>query len=76
MKVKAKHWLNVEGTWHSPDEVFEVESVAGIADAVEVIAESEPAVKPKKTEEAEKQAEMPEEKPVQAAVKRRGTRKM
>ena len=73
--VKAKHWLNVEGAWRGPDEIFEVESTAGIAHAVEVIAESAPAVKPEKPKEADKPAEMPEEKPVQTA-KRRGSRRV
>ena len=79
MKVKAKRWLNVDGTWHGPGEAFEVESTAGIANAVEVIAESEPAVKPVQVIEAEKPAEKPEKKPEtvkpeQTQAKRRGPR--
>ena len=81
MIVKAKHWLNVDGTWHGPNEQFEVGSVAGIRDAVEVIAETNPAVEPEMPMPAEKPAEKAEKKPeaevkpVQNTAKRRGTRK-
>lgn len=25
MKVKAEHWINVNGTWHQPGEVYETD---------------------------------------------------
>ena len=81
MIVKAKHWLNVDGTWRAPGETFEVESAAGIRDSVEVIAETNPAVEPETPVPAEKPAEKAEKKPeaevkpVQNTAKRRGTRK-
>lgn len=37
MKVKAKHWLNMGGTWRKAGEVFEVENIEGIEKSVEVI---------------------------------------
>lgn len=72
MKVKAKHWVNVEGDWHGEGEVFEVESIAGIGHAVEVIASDEP----KPVVETPKEPE-PEiaEKPVSNTATRR-TRKV
>lgn len=81
MIVKAKHWLNVDGTWRAPGETFEVESAAGIRDAVEVIAETNPAVEPEKPAPVEKHDEKAEKKldaevkPVQNTAKRRGPRK-
>lgn len=42
MKVKAKRWINVDGVWHGPGEVFKAKSVAGYADAVEVLADEKP----------------------------------
>ena len=71
MKVKAKHWLNVEGNWHPAGEEFEVESIAGIVNSVEVIAETAPEPG-KETEKAEAKAEA--EKPAEAP-KRRGRSK-
>lgn len=50
MKVKAKHWLNVDGEWHPAGEPFEVESIAGFEESVEVIAEAKSEPKPEKTE--------------------------
>lgn len=52
MKAKAKHWINVNGDWYKPGEVFETESVAGIETAVEVIAEEPKVVEPVQQEEA------------------------
>ena len=51
MKAKAKHWINVNGDWYKPGEVFETESVAGIETAVEVIAEEPKVVEPVQQEE-------------------------
>lgn len=42
MKVKAKRWINVDGAWHGPGEVFKTKSVNGYADAVEVLADEKP----------------------------------
>ena len=39
MKVKAKRWINVGGEWHGAGDVFDVPSLAGIGNAVEVVAE-------------------------------------
>lgn len=66
MKVKAKHWINANGDWHKCGEIFEVNTLAGIEDAVEVIAE-EP-----KVVELEQQ-EIPAEEPKQ--TKTTGTRR-
>lgn len=41
MKVKAKNWLNVGGKWYPTGEIFEIASIAGIEESVEVIAEPE-----------------------------------
>ena len=60
MKAKAKHWINVNGDWYKPGEVFETESVAGIETAVEVIAEEPKVVEPV---QQEKPVEETEQKP-------------
>ena len=76
-KVKAKHWLNIDGTWHGTGETFEVESIAGIREHVEVIAEApeavepEPIVEPEPETEEEPKKEQTEEKP-KASASRRG----
>lgn len=57
MKVKAKHWLNVNGEWHPKDDIFEVESIDGFAESVEVIAEPESVKKPKQEPEKTETAE-------------------
>lgn len=64
MKVRAKHWLNADGEWHKAGDEFEVESIAGIEEAVEVVAETKPVGK-----KAEPKAETPEEKPEEKAEK-------
>lgn len=53
MKVKAKHWLNVGGVWHGTGEEFEVKSIAGFEDSVEVVAEPKAVEQPKETPEKE-----------------------
>ena len=57
LKVKAKHWLNVSGDWYKAGDVFEIESIAGIENSVEVIAEPEPVKKPKQEPEKTETAE-------------------
>ena len=52
-KVKAKHWLNIDGTWHGTGETFEVGSIAGIREHVEVIAETPDEVVPEPEKEQE-----------------------
>ena len=37
MKVKAKHWLNIGGSWRKAGDVFEVDSIKGIEKSVEVM---------------------------------------
>lgn len=59
IKVKAKHWINADGTWHKAGEIFEIESIEGIEKGVEVIAEPESADEPEKPEKVS-------EKPVKA----------
>lgn len=56
-KVKARHWLNINGTWHGTGETFEVESLAGIRENVEVIAEIPDVVEPEPEKEQEPVAE-------------------
>ena len=65
MKVKAKHWLNVDGEWYRAGDIFEVESVDGFAESVEVIAEPETVKKPK-------QEPVKEPETAETAPKRRG----
>lgn len=43
MKVKAKWAIKVNGKWHNATETFDVDSVDGIRDAVEIIEEEKPA---------------------------------
>ena len=77
-RVIAKRWLNVNGDWHQAGDTFEVESLAGIADAVEVVSEvPEEAVKEtvteeKKPEKVEEEPKAVEEKPVTTTARRRG----
>lgn len=58
MQVKAKHWINYDGEWHPAGDVFEVASVDGFAESVEVIAETEPVKKPKQEPEKTETAEV------------------
>lgn len=60
MKVRAKHWINVNGDWHKAGEIFEVESVAGI-NGIEVIACEPEAVAPVAPEAEEPAKEKPKE---------------
>lgn len=39
MKVKAKWAIKVNGKWHNATEVFDVESLDGLENAVEVVGE-------------------------------------
>lgn len=39
MKVKANHWINVDGVWHPAGEVFEVSKAV---EGVEVLEKSTP----------------------------------
>lgn len=75
MKVKAKRWINVDGVWHGKDDVFETESVAGFADAVEVLADGKPEkVEPAKQKTSEPISEKKAEKPAEN-TRRRYSRK-
>ena len=68
MKVKAKWAVKVNGKWHNATETFEVESLDGLEDAVEVIEGA------KEPETAETEAEpevQAEPKPKAAARTRR-----
>ena len=62
MKVKAKHWLNANGEWHRAGDEFDVESIAGMEDSVEVVADTQ-SRKPEKSNDGaaaeEAQAEAP-----------------
>ena len=84
MKVKAKRWINVGGNWYSVGDVLEVETLAGIGNAVEVVAEPKPVAEseqPEKKPETVKKAEKPEaeqekaDEPVKSSVRRRKTTK-
>ena len=74
-KVRAKHWLKVENAWYGPGEIFDVESTAGITNAIEVIStEPETIVEePVKVAEPVKAAKEPEQEksPKTAATRRR-----
>ena len=52
MKVKAKHWLNHDGTWYRAGETFEISTsdAEALADSVEI---SETPVRAAETEETE-----------------------
>ena len=69
MKVKAKHWINANGNWYKPGETFEVDTVIGFENAVEVVAEEPKVVEPVK-EEPEKGNPEPEQ-----VTKTTGTRR-
>lgn len=75
MKVKAKHWLNVDGDWHPAGDIFDVESVAGFEESVEVVSEPESEVKPETPENTE--TPVKEEEPAEPvkSVRRRKTKK-
>ena len=53
MKVKAEHWINVNGTWHKPGEVYEdgepSETSPAPAQAEKPRAEEQQKRRPKKT---------------------------
>ena len=70
MKVKAKHWINANGNWYKPGEAFEVESVIGFENAVEVIAEE-----PKVVEPAKNEPEKEDTEPAQVTKSTTGTRR-
>ncbi len=45
MKVKAKHWLNYNGTWHKGGETFEVDDFDTVKDHAEKVGEAKEEVK-------------------------------
>lgn len=78
-KVVTKHWLKVGDVWYGPGATFEVESTAGIANAVEVISDepeivAESVKEPEQPVKAEKEPE-PAETPKTATRRRKATSK-
>ena len=71
-KVVAKHWLKVGDAWYAKGEVFEVESLAGIANAVEVISD-EPEIAAPVEPVKEEPEPVKQETPKAASTRRRKT---
>ena len=60
MKVKAKHGIKTETGWHMTGETFEVKSLDGISEMVDVVEataepQTEPAAKAQKTTRKQKE---------------------
>ena len=71
MRVRAKHWLNIDGTWHRSGEEFllSAEAAEQLRGSVELLD----AVSPVRKEAA--QAEVKPEAPAEAAPKKRSRSK-
>ncbi|MCR5091023.1 MAG: hypothetical protein K6C08_16105 [Oscillospiraceae bacterium] len=72
MQVRAKHWLNIDGTWHRSGETFQLpaDTAERLRGSVTVLdrpkaEEPKPAAVPVKAEEAPKTEEAPKAKPEQ-----------
>lgn len=53
MKVRARHWVKTDSGWHSTGDIFEVETLDGLAGMVDVIEMAKPEPKPVEAEMAE-----------------------